>query len=80
MRKERRLAVFKNRVLRRIFGPNRDEVTGEWGKQYNKELIDLYFSPNIIRVIKSSRMRGEGRGMYHIWGEEGYIQGFGGET
>jgi hypothetical protein len=47
-------------VLRRIFGPKRDEVTGEWGKQYNKELRDLYSSPSIIRIIKSRRMRWAG--------------------
>jgi hypothetical protein len=49
---ERRLRVFENRVLRKIFGPKRDEVTGEWRKLHNKELHDLYFSPNIIRVKK----------------------------
>jgi hypothetical protein len=52
-----RLRVFENRVLRRIFGPKRDEVTGEWRKLHNKELHDLYSSPSIIRVIKSRRMR-----------------------
>jgi hypothetical protein len=49
--KERRLRVFEKRVLRRIFGPKRDEVTGEWRKLHNKELNDLYSSPNIVRVI-----------------------------
>ena len=49
--------MFENRVLRRIFGPKRDEVTGEWRKLYNGELNDLYCSPNIVRVIKSRRMR-----------------------
>jgi hypothetical protein len=49
--------VFENRVLRRICGPNRDEVTGEWRKLHNKELHDLYSSPSIIRIIKSRRMR-----------------------
>jgi hypothetical protein len=48
--------VFENRVLRRIFGPKRDEVTGEWGKLHNKELHDLYSSPSIIRIIKSRMM------------------------
>jgi hypothetical protein len=47
-------------VLRRIFGPKRDEVTGEWRRLYNEELNDLYCSPNIIRVIKSRRMRWAG--------------------
>jgi hypothetical protein len=49
--------VFENRVLRRIFGPKRDEVTGEWRRLHNEELNDLYSSPTIIRVIKSRRMR-----------------------
>ena len=49
--------VFENRVLRRIFGPKRDEVTGEWRTLHNEELNDLYCSPNIVRVIKSRRMR-----------------------
>jgi hypothetical protein len=49
--------VFENRVLRRIFGPKRDEVTGEWRKLNNEELRDLYSSPSIIRIIKSRRMR-----------------------
>jgi hypothetical protein len=48
--------VFENRVLRRIFGPKRAEVTGEWRKLHNEELHDLYFSPSIIRIIKSRRM------------------------
>jgi hypothetical protein len=49
--------VFENRVLRRIFGPKRDGVTGGWRKLYNKELHNLYSSPSIIRIIKSRRMR-----------------------
>jgi hypothetical protein len=57
---EQRQGVFENRVLRRIFGPKRDEVTGEWRKLHTEELHDLYFSPNIIRIIKARRMRWEG--------------------
>jgi hypothetical protein len=52
--------VFENRVLRRIFGPKRDEVTGEWRKLHNEELRDLYSPPSIIRIIKSRRMRWAG--------------------
>jgi hypothetical protein len=71
---EQRLRVFKNRVLRRIFGPERDEATGEWRRLHNEELNDLYSSPHIIRVIKLRRMRwaghvahmGEKRGAYRI--------------
>jgi hypothetical protein len=55
-----RLRVFENGVLRRIFGPKRDEVTGEWRKLHNEELRDLYPSPSIIRIIKSRRMRWAG--------------------
>jgi hypothetical protein len=57
LRDEQRLRVFENRVLRRIFGPNRDEVTGEWKRLHNEELDDLYSSPNFIRVMKSRGMR-----------------------
>jgi hypothetical protein len=51
-REERRLSVFETRVFRRIFGPKRDEVTGEWRKLHNEELTDLYFSPNIVWMIR----------------------------
>ena len=51
MKEEHRLRVFENMVLRRIFGPSRDEVTGEWRRLHNEELNDLYCSPNIVRVI-----------------------------
>ena len=68
------LRVFENMVLRRIFGPRRDEVTGEWMRLHNEELNDLYSSPNIVRVIKSRRMRwarhvarmGDDRGVYRV--------------
>jgi hypothetical protein len=74
LRKERRLRVFWNRVLRRILEPKRDEVTEKRKKRYNEELHDLYSSPNIVHVIKLRRMRwvghvsriGEGRSMYRV--------------
>jgi hypothetical protein len=56
LREEHRLRVFENRVLRRVFGPKRDEVTEEWSKLHNDELNDLYSLPNIVRVVKSRRM------------------------
>jgi hypothetical protein len=60
LREERRLRVFENKELRRIFGPKRDEVTGEWKKLHNEELHNPYSSPNIVPVIKSRRMRWAG--------------------
>jgi hypothetical protein len=60
LREEHRLRVFENRVLRRIFGPKRDEVTGEWKKLHNEELCNLYSSLSIIRIIKLRRMRQTG--------------------
>jgi hypothetical protein len=60
LREECRLRVFENRVLRRIFGPKRTEVTGEWIKLPNEELHNLYCSSTIVRVIKSRRMRWAG--------------------
>ena len=74
MREERRLRVFENRVLRKVFGAKRDEVTGEWRKLHNKEFSDLYSLPSIMRVVKLRRMRwvghvahmGEGRGVHRV--------------
>jgi hypothetical protein len=60
LREKRRLRVFENRVLRRVFGLKRDEVTGEWRKLHNEELNDRYSLPNIVRVVKSRRMRWAG--------------------
>jgi len=74
LREERRLRVFENTVLRRVFGPKRDEVTREWRKLHNEELSDLCSLPNIVRVVKSRRMRwaghvacmGEGRDVRRV--------------
>jgi hypothetical protein len=74
LREEHRLRVFENRVLRRIFGPKRDEVTGEWRKLHNEELHNLYSYPDIIRQVKSRQMRwvghvarmGEERKVYKV--------------
>jgi hypothetical protein len=74
LKEEHRLRVFDNRVLRRVFGPKRDEVAGEWRKLHNEELNDLYFLPNIVRVVKLRRMRwaghvarmGEDRVVYRV--------------
>ena len=57
LREEHRLRVFENRVLRKMFGPKSDEVTGQWRRLHNEELLDLYFLPEVIRLIKWSRMR-----------------------
>jgi hypothetical protein len=57
LREEHRLRVFRNRMLRKIFGPKRDEMTGGWRKLHNEELHGLYSSPSIVRVIKARRMR-----------------------
>jgi hypothetical protein len=75
LREERKLRVLENKVLRRIFGPRRDEVTGDWRRLHNEELNNMYSSPNIVRVIKSRRMRwagnvaltGEERGCIGSW-------------
>jgi hypothetical protein len=61
LREDHRLRVFENTVLRRIFGPKRDEVTGEWRKLHNEELHNLYSSPDIIRQVKTMRMRWAGQ-------------------
>jgi hypothetical protein len=61
LREEHRLRVFENRVLRRIFGPKRGEIIGGWRELHNEELHNLYFSPGIIIMIKSRRMRWAGR-------------------
>jgi hypothetical protein len=74
LREERRLSVFENRVLRRVLGPKRDEVAGEWRKLHNEELNALCSLPNIVRVVKSRRMRwaehvarmGEDKGVHRV--------------
>jgi len=63
--------VLENRVLRRVFGPKKDEVTGEWKKLHNEELNDLYSLPNIVRVVKSRRMRWAGHVVRMGGGERG---------
>jgi hypothetical protein len=78
LREECRPRVFENRVLRKKFGPKRDEVTGEWRRLHNKELYALYYSPNIIRVITSIRQMG---GAYSTYGiEQRCMEGCTGET
>jgi hypothetical protein len=71
--------VFVNRVLSRIFGPKRDEVTGEWRKLHNEKLNDLYCSPNMVREIKTEKNE-MGRARSTYGGVDRPIQGFGGET
>jgi hypothetical protein len=74
LREERRLKVFGNRVLRKAFGPKMDQVTGEWRKLHNEEINDLHSLPNLVRVVKSRRMRwaghvarmGERRGVHRV--------------
>ena len=77
LREERRLRVLESRVLREIFGSKRVETTREWRKLHNEELNDLYFSPNIIRVIISRRVR---MAVHVARMGERCIQGFGGKT
>jgi len=71
LQEERMLRVFENMVLRRIFGPRREELTGEWRRLHNEELNDLYCSPNIVWVIKSRRMNG--LGMWRVWVRRGGV-------
>jgi len=79
LREEHRLRVFENRVLRGTFGPKRGKITGEWRKLHNGEPKDLYYSPNVILLIKLGRMRWAGC-IANMGGEERCIQGFGGVT
>jgi hypothetical protein len=79
LREQPRQRVFENRVLKRVFGPKRDEVTGEWIKLHNEELNNLFCSPNIVRLVKLRRIRGEGACSAYGGGER-CVQGFGGET
>jgi hypothetical protein len=73
-----RLRMFENRLLRRIFGPKRDEVTGGWRKQHDEELHNSYSSPNIIRMMKTRRMSWIG----HVaeWGQEECLYAIGGKA
>jgi hypothetical protein len=75
VREEHKLRMFENRVLRRIFGPKRDGVTGGLRKLYNEELHNLYSSPGIVRIIKSKRMRWGGD-MWHEWERRGTCIGY----
>jgi hypothetical protein len=80
LREGHRLRVFENRVLRRIFGPNRVEVAGKWRKLHNGELHNLYSPPNIIRQIKSRRMWWSGHVACMGGEKEENVQGFGGKA
>jgi hypothetical protein len=73
LREEHRPRVFENRVLKKIFGPKRDEVTGEWRRLHSEGLYDLYWSPNIDWVLKSE---GDGRDMWHVWETREVYTGF----
>ena len=79
MREERRLRMFENMVLRRIFGPKRDEVTEEWRKLHNEELNDLHCSPNTVRGNQTEKNEMGGACSAYGGGER-CVQGFGGET
>jgi hypothetical protein len=79
LREERRLRVFETRVLRRILGPRRVQVKGEWRKLHNEELNVLYCSPDIVRMIKSRRMRWAGH-VASMGGGERSVEVVGGET
>ena len=72
LREERKMRVFQNVVLRRIFGPRRDQVTEKWGRLHNEELNNFYSPPNIVRVMKSRRMRWAGH-VVHMGYERGVI-------
>jgi hypothetical protein len=81
LKEKRRLRVLENRLLRRIFGPERGRITAEWRRLHNEELYALYSSPNIVRVMKSRRKKNEMNGTCSTYeGEERCIQGFSGET
>jgi hypothetical protein len=79
LREKHRLRVFQNTVLRRMLGPKRDEVKGEWRSLNYKELHNLYSSPNVLQVVKSTQMRQVGH-KARVGGQERYLQGFGWET
>jgi hypothetical protein len=70
LREECRRRVFENRVLRRVFGPKRDEGTGDWRQLHNEELNNMHSSPSIVLVVKSRRMRWAGQDMWRVWGRK----------